>query len=155
MIRTTRMKRFLTLLVVVLASLAAAPFAAADSSVLVGKWRGSYSCLQGHTGLVLTFSEEADGTVSGEFYFFPLEDNPRVPDGRFAVSGTYNAKSRSVTVKGVRWIKQPTNYRMVDLTGTLSEDGKHIDGKVEFSGCTSFRVMREGGAGPSTKVKGS
>jgi hypothetical protein len=147
------MKHFLSSLVVVLASLITASLAAADSSVLVGKWRGSYSCLQGHTGLQLTFGEGDGAAIAGEFAFFALEDNPDVPTGRFAVSATYNEESRSVAVKGVRWIKQPTNYRMVDLTGTLSEDGKHIDGKVEFKGCTSFHVTREGGA-RTTKAKG-
>ena len=35
-------------------------------------------------------------------------------------------------MKGVRWIDQPVNYLMVDLSGKLSDDGRSIDGKVEF-----------------------
>ena len=148
--------RFLLCSIAMVAAIIAAPsVSTADSGMLVGKWRGSYSCLQGHTGLQLTFGEGDEAAIAGEFAFFPLQDNPDVPTGRFAVSATYNERSRGVAVKGVRWIKQPTNYRMVDLTGTLSEDGKHIDGKVEFTGCTSFHVTREGGARQSTKAKGS
>jgi hypothetical protein len=58
-------------------------------------------------------------------------------------------------VKGVRWIEQPENYLMVDLSGTLSDDGRSIDGKLEFTGCTSFHVTLEGNARRSTKAKGS
>lgn len=131
-----------------------APFPAmADASVLVGKWRGSYSCLQGHTGLLLTFDEEVGEAVSGEFSFFALDDNPDVPKGRLAVSGTYSAESGSVAVVGVRWIEQPRNYLMVNLIGKLSDDGRQIDGKVEFTGCTSFHVAREGGFRPVAKTR--
>jgi hypothetical protein len=125
----------------------------ADASVLVGKWRGSYSCLQGHTGLLLTFDEEVGEAVSGEFSFFALDDNPDVPKGRFAVSGTYSTESGSVAVVGVRWIEQPRNYLMVNLIGKLSDDGRQIDGKVEFTGCTSFHVAREGGFRPVAKTR--
>ena len=139
-----------------IAMLGTAPLAAADSAAtLVGKWRGSYSCLQGHTGLLLTIEDAAGAEFAGEFAFFPLDDNPKVPKGRFAVAGTFSSTSGSVAVKGVRWIEQPTNYLMVDLSGRLSDDGRSIDGKVEFSGCTSFHVMREGDARPTTKAKGS
>ena len=147
------MKSLLTSLVLGLATFVAPSLSAADPSVLIGKWRGSYSCLQGHTGLLLTFDEEVGDAVSGEFSFFALDDNPDVPRGRFAVSATFNTESRSVTVKGVRWIEQPRNYLMVNLIGKLSDDGRQIEGKVEFSGCTSFRVAREGGARPETKTK--
>ena len=58
-------------------------------------------------------------------------------------------------MKGVAWIDRPTNYGMVDLHGTLAEDGSAIDGKVEFSGCTSFHVALEGTAHQPTKHKGS
>jgi hypothetical protein len=139
-----------------IAMLGATPLAAAESATtLVGKWRGSYSCLQGHTGLLLTIGDAVGAKFSGEFAFFPLDDNPKVPKGRFAVAGAFNSTLSSVEVKGVRWIEQPSGYLMVDLSGTLSDDGRSIDGKVEFSGCTSFHVTREGDARPTTKAKGS
>jgi hypothetical protein len=43
---------------------------------------------------------------------------------------------------------------MVDLSGKLSSDGRSIDGKVEYDGCTSFHVTLEGSPRPNTKAKG-
>ena len=150
------MRRSAIALLLLIAMLGATPLAAADSAAtLVGKWRGSYSCLQGHTGLLLTIEGAVGAEFTGEFAFFPLDDNPKVPKGRFAVAGTFNSTLGSVAVKGVRWIEQPSGYLMVDLSGRLSDDGRSIDGKVEFSGCTSFHVTREGDARPTTKAKGS
>jgi hypothetical protein len=129
------------------ALLFAAPSSAAGpAAALVGNWRGSYSCNQGHTGLLLTIAESADLTFKGEFAFFPLPDNPRVPKGRFAIEGSFNPKSGRVDIKGAKWIEQPTNYRMVDLHGVVSDDGSAIDGKVEFTGCSGFHVALQGGA---------
>jgi hypothetical protein len=130
------------------ASFLATPLSAAGPAVaLVGEWKGSYSCLQGHTGLLLTIAQSDDTSFKGEFAFFPLPDNPRVPKGRFAIEGSLNPKSGRVDIKGAKWIEQPTNYRMVDLHGIVSDDGSAIDGKVEFTGCSGFHVALQGGAG--------
>ena len=150
------MRRSTVALVLFIAMLCASPLPAAESApTLLGKWRGSYTCLQGRTGLLLAIDDAVGGVFTGEFAFFPLPENPKVPKGRFAIAGTFNSKSRGVAVKGVRWIEQPENYLMVDLSGTLSDDGRSIDGKLEFTGCTSFHVTREGDARRSTKPKGS
>jgi hypothetical protein len=146
------MRHSIVALALLVMSLCASPMAQATTT-LTGKWRGSYSCLQGHTGLLLTIENSVGGVFTGEFAFYPLEDNPKVSKGRFAIAGTFNSQSGAVAVKGVRWIEQPPNYLMVDLSGTLSGDGRSIDGKVEFSGCTSFHVMLDGTARPSAKVK--
>jgi hypothetical protein len=138
------------------ASLIAAPASAAGpASALIGEWKGSYACLQGHTGLILTIAESADTAFKGEFAFFPLPDNPRVPKGRFAIEGTFNPKTSRVDIKGVKWMEQPTNYRMVDLHGVVSDDGSAIDGKVEFTGCSGFHVALQGKARQPTKPKDS
>jgi hypothetical protein len=146
------MRRTASSLLFLIAILCSSSFAQA-ATTLTGKWRGSYSCLQGHTGLLLTIEDSVGGVFSGEFAFFPLDDNPKVPKGRFAIAGIFNSQSGAVAMKGVHWIEQPPNYLMVDLSGTLSDDGRSIDGKIEFSGCTSFHVTIEGIAPPSTKVK--
>jgi len=150
------MRRSAVALVLFIAILCAYPLPAAESApTLLGKWRGSYTCLQGRTGLLLTIEEAVGAVFTGEFAFFPLPENPKVPKGRFAIAGTFNATSGRVAAKGVRWIEQPSNYLMVDLSGTLSDDGRSIDGKLEFTGCTSFHVTLEGEARRSTKAKGS
>jgi len=123
------------------------------ASALVGKWRGSYTCRQGHTGLLLTVSESKDLAFAGEFAFYPAADNPRVPKGRYAITGNFNPQTFRIDIKGEHWIEQPTNYLMVDLHGVLSEDGSAIDGKVEFSGCTSFHLALEGAPRHAPKPK--
>ena len=150
------MRRSAVTFVLLIAIVCASPLSAAESTAtLLGKWRGSYSCLQGHTGLLLTIEDAVGDVFTGEFAFFPLAENPKVPKGRFAVAGIFNSASGGVAVKGVYWIEQPNNYVMVDLSGTLSSDGRSIDGQVEFTGCTSFHVTLEEGAHRSTKAKGS
>lgn len=128
------------------AGLAAGSAAAADSSAIVGKWRGSYTCMQGNTGLLLTVARTDGGTLSGEFAFFAVAGNPGVPDGRFVVDVSFSPGSGHVEFKAVEWIERPNDYLMVDLAGQLSEDGRRIDGKVQYSGCADFHVAREGGA---------
>lgn len=67
-------------------------------------------------GLQLTFDDGDAAAIGGEFAFFALENNPDVPNGRFAVSATYSEKSRSVEVKGVRWIEQGGVHRLHQLS---------------------------------------
>ena len=149
------MRRSAVTLMLLVAMLCALPLSAAEPATLNGKWRGTYTCLQGRTGLLLTIEDAIGGVFTGEFAFFPLPENPKVPKGRFAIAGTFNATTGHVAVKGVHWIEQPSNYLMVDLSGTLSGDGRSIDGKIEFSGCTSFHVTLDGDARRSTKAKGT
>ncbi|MDP1632622.1 MAG: hypothetical protein Q8L66_14495 [Caulobacter sp.] len=127
---------------VAMAAMAAAimvqPAAAADASVLDGPWLGVYVCAQGETYLILDLDGKADGSVTGTFYF----GNTNVPEGKYEVAGRLDGQNR-VTLRGVRWIKQPSGYVMVDLEGEMSREAglKVIAGSVVGApGCTTFRV---------------
>jgi hypothetical protein len=65
----------------------AVPACAADNSLtpLVGNWKGSYVCPQGHTGLTLAIDRQSGAKFSGTFHFYPLPDNILVPDGCFTI----------------------------------------------------------------------
>jgi hypothetical protein len=66
--------------------------AAPPATVLLpGPWHGSYVCNQGITRLRLTIQPAAGGRVNAEFAFAPDPDNPSVPQGSFALSGTFDA----------------------------------------------------------------
>jgi hypothetical protein len=131
----------------------AATLAADDAAALVGRWHGSYSCNQGRTGLQLLITK-ADGLAfEGEFAFHALPENPDVPTGRFAVQGALDIASDRVTIDGLRWLEQPSGYQMVNLSGTLSADGRTIAGTVEFTGCGDFRVTLEGKQGVPGRSK--
>jgi len=127
--------------------------AAEDASALIGRWHGSYSCNQGRTGLQLLITK-ADGLAfEGEFAFHALPENPDVPSGRFAVQGALDIASDGVTIDGMRWLEQPPGYQMVNLSGTLSADGRTIAGTVDFTGCSDFHVTVEGKQGVPGRSK--
>ena len=143
------MKKLACAFVIAGAAMAASFARAEDAAALAGEWRGSYSCAQGRTGLVLTIGPAEGLGFTGEFYFYPLDRNPGVPDGRFAIEGSWEPASRRVEIRGVAWIEQPTNYALVDLSGTLSADGRVIDGTVDHPSCMAFRVQLEGKDAPA------
>jgi hypothetical protein len=143
----------------ILAVLAAVPWLAAGmataetADALVGTWRGSYGCIQGDTGLLITITDVDGLSFEGEFAFYALPDNPSVPDGRFAITGTYHPRSRGVEIEGARWLQRPNDYSTAGLSGTLSEDQRTIAGKVLYSGCAGFHLTIEGDPRPAKKSK--
>ncbi|NGO74631.1 protein kinase [Streptomyces sp. YC504] len=119
---------------------------AEDPSPVTGEWRGTYTCLQGNTGLTLTMSEDS-GTVAATFDFYAVDSNPDVPPGTFAMKGTFSGGR--LELLGDRWIQQPEDYLMVGLaadvdgespqtiTGTVMND----DGTPSDS-CSTFTVQK-------------
>jgi len=149
-----RAQRLVVLAAIAVAPLLAAGAAAAETAdALIGKWRGSYGCIQGDTGLLITITAVDGLSFEGEFSFYAVPDNPSVPSGRFAITGTYHPRSRGVEIEGARWLQRPNGYSMVGLSGTLSEDQRMIAGKVLYSGCAGFHVTREGDTRPAKNSK--
>ncbi len=133
-----------------------APSVAQDARYpsLIGDWQGSYHCAQGHTGLTLTINAQSGKTFSGLFHFYSLPDNRNVPEGCFAVSGTFGA-SHKIAISGGAWITHPQDYVTVDLDGVLANgtSAPVIGGRVELPGkykdmhlCTTFLVTKVTGA---------
>lgn len=138
------MRRILQAVVVAAALTASAVRAedAAETSI-IGPWVGTYTCGQGLTGISLTITEAHEGRAEALFHFYAVPENPGVPTGCFLQSGTYNAETRRVTLRGGRWLLQPPDYVTVGFSGQLDWAGRRLTGKVIGPrGCTTFRMER-------------
>lgn len=123
-------------------TLAYAKPADVPASVL-GEWRGRYICSQGVTALKLTVSRKPDGKVAARFDFGPVPENPTVPTGSYLMAGVFDAKTRRLNLRGVKWLDDRSGYMMVDLDGHVSKSGDAYTGRVpDFPGCTIFDLRR-------------
>jgi hypothetical protein len=115
----------------------------APAAAIAGEWAGKYVCGQGITALRLNVADAGRGVISATFTFGPLPENPDVPRGAYRMEGSFDAKTRKMQLRGVKWIDAPNGYVMVDLDGRLDADGDRISGLVpEWPGCTVFEVSR-------------
>jgi len=118
----------------------AGPVGAQDAGI-AGVWRGTYTCAQGVTGLVLRITGSGEA-VTARFEFFPDPSNPGVASGAYTMTGRYDTKSRALALRQERWVDQPQGYIMVDLDGILSADGRTLAGRVGHESCSGFTVSR-------------
>ena len=105
-----------------------------------GTWQGSYTCNQGLTGLTLTIAPLKDGSARGVFRFYHVNENPGVPDGCFAMSGTVTGDQ--IQLQAQTWLYRPSDYVMVDLAGTLTPDATALSGSIFGPNCTTFMLRR-------------
>lgn len=111
---------------------------------IIGSWAGTYTCLQGLTGVSLTITDDANGRAEALFHFFAVPANPGVPTGCFTQSGTYDARTRQLVLHGGRWLLQPDGYLTVGFSGRMDRAGSSMTGKVLGPrGCTTFRLARQ------------
>ena len=106
-----------------------------------GEWAGKYVCGQGVTGAQLILSP--DGS-RGVFHFYPLPDNPRVPEGCFQVNGVFNDSTGALAILPTgTWYLKPRNYLPAAFTGTVDERGENFAGKITgLAGCASVFLSR-------------
>jgi hypothetical protein len=116
----------------------------ADSAVSpLGDWHGSYTCVQGLTALDLSITATDISHVRALFHFNATPSNPKVPEGCFAMLGTFEPGSRHIRLAPDAWILRPTGYIMVGLDGHLNSAGTKLTGRVtEAAGCTNFELQR-------------
>jgi hypothetical protein len=132
-----------------LAAAMAAP-ATAQSRSAGGEWTGKYVCRQGVTGARLILSE--DGS-RGVFHFYPLPENPRVPEGCFQVTGVFNSTTGALAIIPGSWYLKPRNYLPAAFNGTVDERGQNFEGKiVGLDGCASVFLSRAGPTQPLPSV---
>lgn len=112
-----------------------------EPSGLVGTWRGTYVCAQGPTGLTLTIEGSADA-LSAVFDFYPLPENPTLPAGRFSMSGTFDERSRVLTLRPGQWIVRPPPYMMVGMRAEIDLDRGVLSGTITDPACRSVRLTR-------------
>ena len=138
-----RLVQALVGLLLVLGEGAASAKSPPPKPVVVGDWHGKYICGQGVTALKLSVAEGSRGKITATFRFGPLPENPEVPRGVYAMEGSYEGKTRRLSLKGVQWIDASSGYTMVDLEGFMDAAGLRLSGKVPFPGCTRFELKRD------------
>ncbi len=112
----------------------------ATAKVLSGTWKGTYRCGQGLTGLRLVLFPTADGTLLGTFNFYPVDSNPGVPSGRYAMRGTYSESW--FDLRSDYWIDQPSGYGMVDVSGDVpAGPSEHLAGRLPGS-CKTYDLAK-------------
>jgi hypothetical protein len=110
---------------------------------VTGEWTGKYICTQGITALDLHVANAGGNAIKATFSFGPLPENPEVPKGAYEMKGSYDPATRRMTLKGVKWLKEPAGYIMVGLDGHMTDSGQKISGHVpDLFGCTDFEVFR-------------
>jgi hypothetical protein len=90
------------------------------AKLLSGTWEGEYRCTQGLTGMKLIIFVADESTLLATFHFFPVKSNPDVPEGTFAMKGTYNVTD--FDLKGDYWVKKPDTWGMLDIAGKVPTD---------------------------------
>jgi hypothetical protein len=99
-----------------------------------GEWSGRYSCGQGITGVRVVLSPDAS---RGIFHFYAVPENPRVPEGCYRVSGSFDPGSRVLTLLAGSWIVRPRNYVTANATGLVDAGGQNFVGRItDLAGCT-------------------
>ncbi|CAN5386142.1 hypothetical protein BH09MYX1_BH09MYX1_28540 [soil metagenome] len=99
-------------------------------------WTGNYVCNQGESTVTLSIVRVDGNHFDAEFEF----EAPGGVDGTFKASGTYDASHGEVRVRGGEWISRPASYEVVDMHGTVSDEGDAIDGQIDHIGCGDFHV---------------
>lgn len=116
-----------------------------DATVLTGSWTGTYTCLQGLTGVTFTFHGHPNGLVDGLVEFYAVPENPNVPSGSLHARGAYfRSGELNVYSDESDWIERPETYNTVDFIGAVSPDLTYFAGDVEGNRyCKTFYVERD------------
>jgi hypothetical protein len=80
--------------------------------------------------------------VSATFNFFGPASNPGLPEGSYAMEGTFNQDTGFLQLGGVQWLDRPANYEMVPLKGKIDSARKVFTGNIEFPDCREFILKR-------------
>ncbi|MCA1040873.1 copper amine oxidase N-terminal domain-containing protein [Bacillus infantis] len=80
----------------------------------IGTYEGWYVAGQGKTGLTLKIED-----TTAIFKFYPLSENPGVKSGEFEMDYEYNEDIGYIELKYKKWIKQPSGYNSVGMSGII------------------------------------
>lgn len=107
-----------------------------------GAWKGTYTCQQGLTNLVLSLSAKSETDVEGIFTFLFGDGPGPVLLGSYKVKGTYDSGNGRIELKGVDWDDKPSGYVLVDLSGTVTTPRRRMAGNVIGPNCTTFQLEK-------------
>jgi hypothetical protein len=109
-----------------------------------GRWRGTYVCPQGLTGVLLNIERSEAGDVSAVFSFFAVPQNARVPSGEWDMAGRAGPQTNHLRLSPTMWIRRPPGWVMVGFDGDYDENSDTYSGSVfGLRGCTRFVLRRE------------
>jgi hypothetical protein len=77
-----------------------------------------------------------------EFNFHATAKNPSLPNGKYLMQGYYDSRDGSLQLGGVSWIKRPTGFDMVPLSGKIDSHLTTFTGRIESPHCRSFTLKR-------------
>ena len=127
----------------------------ATASDFQGEWTGTYTCMQGLTGVRLNLVPQGANAVAGTFEFFPVASNPSASRGAFEVSGTTGPMGRLELVPG-NWIVRAANYNTVRVSASMFTDPPvRLSGKVPDRGCGAFEATRTNATARSPLAAGA
>lgn len=106
-----------------------------------GKWVGSYECFEGKAAVTLTLIGHKNGTVEGNFLFYPTPSNPKTATGRFIVTGFYHFDG-SLILDSEAWVVKPEGYITVSLRGKINHAFDTFTGIVPECFNTEFSLKK-------------
>jgi hypothetical protein len=113
----------------------------ANATRVSGKWMGNYECFQGKIGVTLTLVGKKNGTVEGDFLFYPTSSHPNTASGRFIVTGLYYFDGSLILDSGA-WVEKPEGYITVSLRGEVNSTFDTFTGTVPECFNTEFSLKR-------------
>jgi hypothetical protein len=138
------LKASVTVIAHMLVCVTAAGQAYAQDDRYAGEWTGKYVCAQGVTAIRLVVKPTGAGGARAVAHFFATPENPRVPEGCFALTGLFDQVSGEFALRSNRWIVRPRNYSMPNMSGTVDAAGKAFGGRMSgVKGCSTFSLTRE------------
>jgi hypothetical protein len=111
------------------------------AKVFSGKWKGSYICGQGSSGLTLEITP-ASTSLGAVFNFYPIPQNTKAKSGSFSLIGQFTMDG-SFKLKPNRWIERPAGYRMVGMAGNINIEKKVLVGSITERGCSNFQLQKQ------------
>jgi hypothetical protein len=116
----------------------------AQEARYAGEWTGKYLCGQGVTAMRLVVVPTGAGGARAVAHFFATPENPRVPEGCFALTGVFDQVSGEFSLRQAHWIARPRGYSMADMSGMVDAKGTVFGGRMSgVKGCTTFSLTRE------------
>lgn len=117
------------------------PTAQNDDFTPVGAWEGTFFCARGVSGGRLDINA-VDGTqIEGSFNFYATRRNAKIPNGSYAVTGSYDPASKRVQLNPGAWIDHPAGFTAVPLIGSFDPAHKTFNAVFQgVAGCTSFEA---------------
>lgn len=99
------------------------------------QYHGSYYCQQGLTKLTISIDEVQDIYYQGRFAFYYNDKQ----QGVFKIHGSFD--SNRFVVKPSDWIKRPTGYSTVGLSGRYNAQTGGFIGNVNGTNCGTFQLV--------------